>query len=193
MLYFTLNLGWHGFFLYLFALCCTFIDTVAETTLVAATSIHELHVGAHVGLASVAADRAGLAVIDDIERGLHREETSRYGNSCSSIKLKQLGPYCTDSMAPKQHTLHFHTQNICLVWNVNTWAWCCFISIPQRPSQHCLFKTYLRFWHNRKQQRSRFNIRLETSRWRVNVSSGCLHSAQDKTCWPTKRCIQHQV
>lgn len=51
--------------------CCTFVDAVAETALVAATSVDELHVGAHVGLASVAADRAGLAVVDDVERSLH--------------------------------------------------------------------------------------------------------------------------
>lgn len=48
----------------------TFIDTVAETTLVAATSINKLHVGTHVGLASIAADRAGLTVVHNVERSL---------------------------------------------------------------------------------------------------------------------------
>lgn len=55
------------------ALCRTFIDTVAETTLEAATSINKLHVGTHVGLASVAADRAGLTVVHNVERSLHRD------------------------------------------------------------------------------------------------------------------------
>lgn len=45
---------------------CTFVDTVAEATLVATASINKLHVGTHVGLASVAADRTCLTVVDDI-------------------------------------------------------------------------------------------------------------------------------
>lgn len=53
-------------FVCLFALCCTFIDTVAETTLVAATSVNKLHVGTHVGLASVTADWACLAMVHHV-------------------------------------------------------------------------------------------------------------------------------
>lgn len=47
-------------------LCCTFVDTVAEATLVAATSVDELHERTHVGLAAVTADRAGFAVVHDV-------------------------------------------------------------------------------------------------------------------------------
>lgn len=65
----------------------TFIDTAAEATLEAATSLDELHVGTHVGLASVAADRARLAVVHNIQRSLHRQTHPKrhYGhifNSC---------------------------------------------------------------------------------------------------------------
>ena len=41
----------------------TFVDAVAEGTLEAAASVDELHVGTHVGLAPVAPDGPGLAVV----------------------------------------------------------------------------------------------------------------------------------
>lgn len=47
-------------------LCCTFVDTVAEAALVAATSVDELHERTHVGLTAVTADRAGFAVVHDV-------------------------------------------------------------------------------------------------------------------------------
>ena len=48
----------------------TFVDTVAEGTLVAPATVDELHVGTHVGLAAVASDRARLAMVDYIKRCL---------------------------------------------------------------------------------------------------------------------------
>lgn len=50
----------------------TLCDTAAETTLEAATSLYELHVRTHVGLATVAADRTALAVVHQEWRGLRR-------------------------------------------------------------------------------------------------------------------------
>lgn len=58
-------------------LCFTFIDTVAETTLETTTAIDELHVGTHVGLTAVAADRAGVSVIYNIQRSLNRKQEHR--------------------------------------------------------------------------------------------------------------------
>lgn len=51
----------------------TLCDTAAEATLEAATSLHELHVGTHVGLATVAADGPTLAVVHQVRRDLERE------------------------------------------------------------------------------------------------------------------------
>lgn len=53
---------------------CTFIDTVAEATLVATTPIDKLHVGTHVGLASIAADWACLTMVHNIQRSLHTQK-----------------------------------------------------------------------------------------------------------------------
>lgn len=50
----------------------TLCDTAAETTLEAATSLYELHVWTHVGLATVAADWTALAVVHHEWRGLRR-------------------------------------------------------------------------------------------------------------------------
>lgn len=50
---------------------CTFIDTVAETTLESTTTFYKLHVGTHVGFASVAADGSSLTMVHNIQRSLH--------------------------------------------------------------------------------------------------------------------------
>lgn len=52
----------------------TFVDTVAEATLEATATIHELHVWTHVGFASVAADGTRLTVVHNVERRLHRDK-----------------------------------------------------------------------------------------------------------------------
>lgn len=62
----------------------TLCDTAAEATLEAAASLHELHVGTHVGLAAVAADGPTLAVVHQVGRALKRAETSGPTGPCSS-------------------------------------------------------------------------------------------------------------
>lgn len=48
----------------------TVIDAVAEAALVAAATVHKLHVGTHVGLAAVTADWASLTMVHDVHRSL---------------------------------------------------------------------------------------------------------------------------
>lgn len=48
----------------------TFINTAAEATLVASSSIDKLHVRTHVGLTAVAADWSSLTMIYDVQRSL---------------------------------------------------------------------------------------------------------------------------
>lgn len=55
----------------------TLCDTAAEATLEAATSLHELHVRTHVGLATVATDGPALAVVHQVGRDLQTGDTSR--------------------------------------------------------------------------------------------------------------------
>lgn len=50
----------------------TLCDAAAEAALEAATSLNELHIWTHVGLASVAADWTSLAVIHQVWRSLER-------------------------------------------------------------------------------------------------------------------------
>lgn len=60
-----------------------FIDTVAETALVATAAIDELHVGAHVGLTSIAAYWARLAMVHDIQRSLIFGQLGKWFNNGS--------------------------------------------------------------------------------------------------------------
>ena len=55
----------------------TFVDAGAEATLEAAAPVDELHVGTHVGLAAVAADGAGLSVVDHEQWSLGGRKHSR--------------------------------------------------------------------------------------------------------------------
>lgn len=51
----------------------TFVNTAAEAALEAAAPVNELHVGTHVGFASVAANGPRLAMAHHKQRRLHRE------------------------------------------------------------------------------------------------------------------------
>lgn len=56
-------------------ICCaplTLCDTATKATLKAPTPLDKLHVGAHVGLAAVAADGTSLTVVHQIRRGLEK-------------------------------------------------------------------------------------------------------------------------
>lgn len=48
----------------------TLCDAAAEATLEAASALDELHVGTHVGLTAVTADRTGLPMVHDVRTGL---------------------------------------------------------------------------------------------------------------------------
>lgn len=52
----------------------TVIDAVAEAALVAAAAIDELHVGTHVGLTAVTADRTAVPMVHNVRRGLRGRE-----------------------------------------------------------------------------------------------------------------------
>lgn len=51
----------------------TLCDTAAKPTLEAATTLYELHVRTHVGLAAVAADWTRLAMVHQVRRRLARD------------------------------------------------------------------------------------------------------------------------
>lgn len=134
----------------LFKLNRTFIDTVAETTLVAATAINKLHVGTHIGLASVAADWACVTVIHDVQWRLHREQRKRYFATCCTKHILSINsvtfprllanavflslnisrwykPALPEAWVvpwhPNKNTLCFQNENNYLSWNRNRGVW----------------------------------------------------------------------
>lgn len=52
---------------------CTFINAAAEAALEATATVNKLHVGTHVGFASVTANGSRLAVVHHQQRRLPRE------------------------------------------------------------------------------------------------------------------------
>lgn len=67
----------------------TLCDAAAEATLEATSSLHELHVWTHVGLATVAADRPPLAVVYQVRRALNREDGCTSRTHKCPIKLQE--------------------------------------------------------------------------------------------------------
>lgn len=88
---------------------CTFINAAAEAALETPAPVDELHVGTHVGLASVAADWTRLAVVHHVQRRLrqHREII---------VKLQQYNIYHAGPcvcMPLKQNTQRPSSQYLC--------------------------------------------------------------------------------
>lgn len=52
----------------------TVCDAAAEATLEAASALDELHVGTHVGLTAVTADRTAVPMVHNVRRGLRGRE-----------------------------------------------------------------------------------------------------------------------
>lgn len=65
---------------------CTFINAAAEAALEATAPVDELHVGTHVGFASVAADRPHLAVVHHRQGRLQREANAEAFSEMSTAR-----------------------------------------------------------------------------------------------------------
>lgn len=91
----------------------TFVNTAAEAALEAAAPVNELHVGTHVGFASVAANGPRLAMAHHKQRRLHREANRDIPVKCQQYYIYHAGP--CHSMTAKQNTQPSYTQSIRLV------------------------------------------------------------------------------
>lgn len=89
----------------------TFINAVTEGALVAAPPVDEVHEGAHVGLASVTAEWASLAVVYNVQGSLQELGGGADGGGCH-VTSTAAGKHLENHASPNMCTVlvHFITE-----------------------------------------------------------------------------------